>query len=202
MMNRAGLKQKAKDQLGNKLFGTGWIMAVCAVIIVGAITGGVNSIPYVGWIISLVVGGPLAYSLAKLFIKQSYDGKPMELGNMFDGFKEDFGCNVLLYIMQVIFITLWSLLLIVPGIIKMYEYKFIFYVKADHPEYTWKECFAESKRLTNGHKMDMFVLSLSFIGWAIVGTLCVGVGSFWVAAYQGATFSQLYKQLKEQPVVE
>ena len=74
----------------------------------------------------------------------------------------------------------------------------IFYIKADHPEYDWRRCFEESKQLTKGHKLDLFILDLSFIGWSIVGALCLGIGSLWVLAYRYATQAQCYKVLKSE----
>ena len=84
----------------------------------------------------------------------------------------------------------------IPGIIKAYSYSMAFFIKADHPEYDWRTCLDESKRLTSGHKMDLFVLDLSFIGWGIIGALCLGIGSLWVMSYRYATLAQCYKVLQ------
>ena len=71
----------------------------------------------------------------------------------------------------------------------------VYYVKADHPEYGWRECLDESQRLMTGHKWEKFVLDLSFIGWGIVGSLCLGVGTLWVMTYMAATEAQYYEYL-------
>ena len=94
-----------------------------------------------------------------------------------------------------LFIFLWSLLLFIPGIVKAYAYSMVYYVKADHPEYGWRECMDESQRLMTGHKWEKFVLDLSFIGWGIVGSLCLGVGTLWVMTYMAATEAQYYEYL-------
>ena len=94
-----------------------------------------------------------------------------------------------------LFIFLWSLLLFIPGIVKAYAYSMVYYVKADHPEYGWRECLDESQRLMTGHKWEKFVLDLSFIGWGIVGSLCLGVGTLWVMTYMAATEAQYYEYL-------
>ena len=68
-------------------------------------------------------------------------------------------------------------------------------IKADHPEYEWNRCIRESRHLTKGHKWRLFVLDLSFIGWFIVGILCLGVGTLWVEAYQTAAKTQYYNSV-------
>ena len=99
-------------------------------------------------------------------------------------------------ILRDVFTFLWTLLLIVPGIVKSYEYRMIPYLVADHPEMTYKEVFAESKRLMNGHKWKTFVLDLSFIGWWILSGLTFGLlGVFYVSPYYSATAAALYEEL-------
>ncbi len=71
-----------------------------------------------------------------------------------------------------------------------------FYIKADHPEYDWRQCINESKAMMYGHKWELFVLDLSFIGWMIVGALCLGIGTLWATAYQSAARAQFYESLK------
>jgi len=66
----------------------------------------------------------------------------------------------------------------------------------DHPEYNWSQCISESKRLMSGHKGELFVLQLSFLGWILVGILCLGVGTLWVSAYAYATTALYYQHLK------
>lgn len=200
MFERSELKEHAREQLGNNLFCKNWTTAVlacliyelliCVVpIIIGIITG-------VGTIVSIFIGGPLIYGIARLFLWQAVNKGPMEMGDIFKGFTDDFSGTFLLSLMQIIFVYLWSLLFVIPGIIKAYSYSMAFFIKADHPEYDWRTCLDGSKRLTNGHKMDLFVLDLSFIGWGIVGALCLGIGSLWVMAYRYATLAQCYKVLQ------
>ena len=99
-------------------------------------------------------------------------------------------------ILRDVFTTLWMLLLIIPGIIKSYEYRMIPYLVADNPEMTWKEAFAESKRLMRGNKWKAFVLDLSFIGWWILSALTLGLlAVFYVGPYYSATSAALYEEL-------
>ena len=193
-MTRQEIKARAKDQLGNNLFCNAWLFAVLACFIFSVICSAAGSI-IVG-IGAVIVTGPLSFGLNYLFLKQARDNQPMELGDLFKGFSEDFSQNLLIGLMTAIFTALWSLLLIVPGIVKAYSYSMVYYIKADHPEYDWRQCIAESQAMMNGHKMDLFILDLSFIGWMIVGSLCLGVGTLWVSAYMEAARAHFYESIQ------
>ena len=92
---------------------------------------------------------------------------------------------------------LWMLLLIIPGIVKMYEYRMIPYILADHPELSSKEVFAKSKEMMRGQKWHAFVLDLSFIGWEILSLLTLGLlGTFYVTPYRNMTNAALYEKLE------
>lgn len=197
-MNRADLKQRAKAQLGGSIFGSVWLYAVLVFFINALIQLVGGQIPLLGRVVGLLLTGPLSYGIAKMLLKQSRDGQAMNVAEMFDGFKDDFGGNFLLHLLMSIFIALWSLLLVVPGIIKALGWSMAYYIKVEHPEYTWKQCLDASTALTNGHKGDLFVLHLSFVGWYFVGSLCLGVGTLWVMPYHQATLTQCYHWLKSQ----
>ena len=91
---------------------------------------------------------------------------------------------------------LWSLLFVIPGIIKSYEYKMIPYIIMDNPELSTKEVFERSKQLMNGNKWSAFLLDLSFIGWWFLTIFTCGLlAIFWVAPYQNLTNAALYREL-------
>ncbi len=200
-MTRAELKRNARRKLGGKLFGANWVNAVLVMVIFYILTGVVNCIAGYGTLIMLVIGGPLSYGTAKLFLQQCDDGKKMNPQDIFKAFVDDFAGNFILYLLRYVFIALWSLLLIIPGIVKMYSYSMAFLVKADHPSYDWKECMDVSKELTRGNKWKLFMLDLSFIGWEIVGCLCFGVGTFWVNAYREATIAEYYRYFESNHAI-
>lgn len=190
-MNRAELKARAKSQLGG-IFEQNWLYAVLFVFIASALTGAASVVPVLG---SLIVFGPMTYAISKMLIKLSRTGEKPDLNGLFDGFKDDFAGTFLIGFLTTIFVALWSMLFIIPGIVKSYAYSFAFYIKADHPDYEWRQCIEESKRLTQGHKGELFILDLSFIGWVIVGSLCLGVGMLWVDPYMGLTKVHFYNDL-------
>ena len=189
------LKARAKAQLGGKIFSNLWLMALLVCLVFAVITGILGVIPTVGSIAAVIVTGPLTYGLLYIFVKQARDGEPMQIGDLFKGFKEDFLQTFLIYFLSSLFTALWSILLVIPGIIKSYSYSMAMYIKLDNPDYTWKECINESKAMMSGHKMELFVQDLSFIGWYIVGTICLGVGTLWVVPYHQATRAHFYQEL-------
>ena len=192
-MSRSQLKANAKAQLGGQIFSNQWMMALLLCLISGAITAAAGLLG-IG-IGALVVTGPLAVSLCGSFLAQTRYAREMQIEDLFAAFRSDFAGSFLLALMEAIFIFLWSLLLFVPGIIKSYAYSQCMYIKADHPEYDWRRCLTLSQEMMKGNKMRLFVLDLSFLGWYIVGALCLGVGTLWVAPYHKATRSQFYEDL-------
>jgi uncharacterized membrane protein len=94
-----------------------------------------------------------------------------------------------------IFVTLWSLLLIVPGIIKAISYSQAFFLLKDHPEYTALEAITESKKRMKGYKGKYFLLYLSFIGWGILSMITLGIGLLWLVPYMTTSMAAFYDEL-------
>lgn len=95
-----------------------------------------------------------------------------------------------------LYIFLWSLLFIIPGIVKAYQYRMVPYILADRPELDQKEVFALSKQMMDGEKWNAFVLDLSFLGWHILGIITAGILEiFYIAPYVNLTNAQLYLTL-------
>ena len=98
-------------------------------------------------------------------------------------------------ILQGIFVFLWSLLLIIPGIIKSISYSQTFYILRDHPEYTILEAITESRKKMVGYKWKYFLLGLSFIGWGILCLFTVGIGLLWLIPYYSTAIATFYKEV-------
>jgi uncharacterized membrane protein len=133
--------------------------------------------------------------MAKYFLLLAREPAEAKLETSFSGFN-DFGANLLIGLMSGLFVFLWSLLLIVPGIIKAYAYSMAFYIKNDNPTYDWKQCLDESQRMMTGNKGKLFLLDLSFIGWILLGALCCGIGTLWVSPYMEAARANFYEDIK------
>ena len=187
------MKDLAKERLGRKIFGNTWMLALAICLIYGAIIAAAGSIGVA--IGALILTGPMTYGMNYVFLKLARDGQTPEIGNLFKGFSDDFGGTFLIGLMTSIFTLLWSLLFVIPGIVKAYAYSMAFYVKADHPDYNWKQCIDESRAIMKGHKWELFVLDLSFLGWLIVGSLCLGIGTLWVEPYMQEARAIFYNNL-------
>lgn len=194
-MNREEIKARARAQLGGGIFQNAWMMGLVVCLLIGLLeTTATSVLPVVGGILVL---GPLEYGMAYIFLKQARDGQPVQMGDMFHGFQDDFGGTLLIGLMTGLFTFLWSLLFFIPGIVKAYSYSMVYYIKVDHPDYDWKMCIDESRRMMNGHKWEKFVLDLSFIGWILVGSLCLGVGTLWVTPYMTAAEANFYESIRD-----
>lgn len=198
-MSNSELKRKAKEQLGGNLFSNAWMVALLVCFLISAITIAAGSVvPGLG---ALLILGAIEYGSARLFLDQARSGAPMEIGTLFSGFSSDFGELFILGFLVSLFTMLWALLLVIPGIVKVYSWSLVYYIKVDHPEYDWRECMRESAAMMRGYKMKLFLLDLSFIGWYIVGSLCLGVGTLWVVPYHTATHAQFYAERCKEPFV-
>lgn len=147
-------------------------------------------------IIRVVVGYLLEVGGRKFFI-QAAKGD-VNINYLKLGFDNDRYLNIIFTMFKKsIQILLWSLLLVVPGIIKAYEYRMIPYLLAENPNMNPDRAFEISKAMTDGEKLDIFVLDLSFIGWYILGGLFFGIGGFFVNPYVDATNAELYAIFKK-----
>ena len=139
----------------------------------------------------LFVMEPLQYGLSACFLELVMGAEKIKIGSLFSGFRK-YRDVVFLGFMRALRIILWSLLFLIPGIVKSYAYSQAYYVKIEHPDYTWRQCLNESEAIMRGFKFRFFVLQLSFIGWEIVGSLAFGIGILWVSPYEFCTFANFY----------
>ena len=134
----------------------------------------------------------------KGFFSQSMTGEP-EFRALVDGFSNNYWHCVKTCFLRALFVGLWSLLFVIPGVIKSYEYRMVPYLLAEHPEMSSSEVLARSKEMMDGNKWATFVLDLSFIGWALLGAITMGlVFIFWTSPYMNATEAALYHRLSGQ----
>ncbi len=220
-MNRVELKENAKQSLKGK-----WGQAILVLIIFGAITLAVTSISLIGnasiltnpealsslfdksgninfglsqaisVLLNVFVTSFLTLGSVSFFLKVSRNEEVT--------FKELFSKTKLwlLYIgvsiMTSIFIGLWSLLLIIPGIIATYKYSMVNYIMIDNPELGVFGAIRRSKEIMYGHKFDYFVLQLSFIGWQLLSALTLGILMLYVSPYMSVTCANFYNSIKDK----
>lgn len=162
------------------------------VVIVG-ILGAIGEIPILGWIVSLLVSGALAYGLSTYFLELSRGERP-STETLFSGFQR-FVDTFLLYLLTAIFTLLWMILLIVPGIIAALRYSQAYYILRDNPGIGALEAINRSKALMVGHKWRLFVLTLTFIGWFLLCMITFGIGLLWLVPYVYTAFGHFYNDL-------
>ncbi|PDZ66665.1 hypothetical protein CON30_15870 [Bacillus cereus] len=151
------------------------------------------------FILYIVVQSVMSYGYYTITLRLAKN-ESTTIGDLFAGFNSNNIFRAMkLGILQTIFISLWSLLFIVPGIIKFFSYSMAYYIMLENPECTASEAIKKSKMMMKGHKLDLFITWLSFIGWFILGSL-VGIFTLnlpylWITPYYTTTVSHFYLNL-------
>ena len=142
-----------------------------------------------------LIAGPFALGFAGYFLKRVRD-EEIALRNIFDGFKR-FMPGVLVMCLMYLFIILWSLLLIIPGIIKGFGYSMAFLIMYDNPDIKPREAIKQSQIMMKGYKGKLFGLYFSFFGWMLLGIFTMGIGYLWLYPYMQLSVTNFYENLKE-----
>jgi uncharacterized membrane protein len=144
--------------------------------------------------LTLIIGGPLALGAA-IFSLSISRGKEARLEEIFLGFN-NFGTALVTYLLLLLYIFLWTLLLIVPGIIAALGYSLTFYILADDPNIKPQDALKKSKSMMDGYKEKLFYLSLRFLLLAILCILTLGIGFLWLIPYVHVTMAKFYDDVK------
>jgi uncharacterized membrane protein len=145
-------------------------------------------------IIMIIIGGPFYLGCIGYFLKR-IRGETISAKDIFDGFKQ-FSRAFVLMLLILVFTVLWSLLLIIPGIIKGLSYSMAFFVLYDNPDMKPRRALKESIRMMKGYKGKYLGLNISFIGWILLGILTLGIGYLWLYPYMYMTIANFYENLK------
>ena len=150
-------------------------------------------------LVALILG---FYSMVVSFGYSSYALRVMR-GMEGGGYQAPFsqfhmaGKVILVAVLRMVFVYLWTLLFIVPGIIALYRYRMAEYALLDDPEISCLEAIRRSKRMMQGHKMELFVLDLSFLGWSILCWLTLGILNIWIAPYKEQANVGYFQEIKK-----
>ena len=147
-----------------------------------------------GGIIVLLIGGAFALGIATFSLAIARKGEA-NLEMIFSGFKH-FGKALGLYLLMCLFIVLWAVLLIVPGIIAAISYGLAFFIMSDDPNIGVMEALKKSKKMMYGYKWKYFCLGLRFIGWVLLGILSLGIGLLWIMPYMNVSYAKFYEDVK------
>jgi uncharacterized membrane protein len=195
MKNNKELMTQARESLSGK-----WGLAIGTFVIYMLIIVCVQLIPIIGGIGSLIITGPMGLGIA-IFTLTLSRNEDAELSQIFEGFK-NFGTALGAYLLMVIFIFLWMLLLIVPGIIAAIAYSQVFYILAEDNSIGAMDALKKSKKMMYGYKWKYFCLGLRFIGWSLLCILTLGIGLLWLMPYMQVSYANFHDDIKDNPIVE
>lgn len=172
-------------------------------IIVGIIGGRLTAIglqesitDILSQIASIIINGLFAFGYTSYFLKLSRN-EEVTYNELFSK-THLFGPYIAISLLTTVFVVLWSFLFIIPGIIASISYSFVYFVALDYPKLNATKVLQKSKEIINGHKMDFFILNLSFLGWMLLGILTCGILYLWLIPYMEVTIANFYNTLKEK----
>lgn len=189
------LRQEACNALSGN-----WLLAALAMLICMAIAAICAYIPIIGSLLCIFVGLPISWGIYILFqdiyYRKPFNGSTM-ISNMFRGFNDYGRIFGTMFLVQ-LYTFLWTLLLIVPGIIKACSYAMTPFILREHPELSYNAAIEKSMAMMEGHKMKYFLLTLSFIGWALLCVLTLGIGYLFLYPYVYTSYAAFYEDLKKE----
>ena len=197
-------KNRALSALENK-----WGNFVAITFVYGLIIGitqvlsGDKDSPAILHLIGLVLfilALPLTWGYQTLFLGAVRGGE-VTAKDMFEGYNKELFSRVLTTtLLYYVYVFLWSMLLLIPGCIKAYSYAMTPFILKDNPEMKNNAAIEESMRMMDGHKLELFLLDLSFIGWALLSLLTCGIGFLWLVPYMNMARVNFYEDLKKASV--
>lgn len=198
LSNRHHIGQQYLPWQGGNFFSSQDFQYILPAIIGGLFVGGFIVLIAVAFGIAfrMFVGGPIEVGMNRYFLDARLDRS--DFINLFGVFRTGRYMNIVKATgWRMLFTWLWSLLLIIPGIIMGYAYSMMPFLLADNPTLDYRRTMEISKAMTQGHKWNIFVLDLSFLGWYLLGMLACGVGVMFVVPYHQATRAELYVVLRQ-----
>ncbi len=147
-------------------------------------------------IIGLIIGGPILIGAAHMMLRTIRNDDSKDIRLLFKEFDE-FGRNLGIHLLAILKIFLWSLLLIIPGIVRAYSLSQIYFVGKDHPELSASDVLKKSTEMMNGNKARLFYLHFSFIGWILLAILTCGIGAIFLIPYMQTANGVFYQELVE-----
>ena len=167
-----------------------WGLAIGTYLVYGLLTGAINKVFPAG----LIFSGPFSLGLA-IFSLDFSRGKNAEMKQIFDGFQK-FEKSLVAFLLMTLYILLWSLLFIIPGILIALSYAQTYYILADDETITGHEAMKKSQELMTGKRWKLFCLGWRFFGWFLLCLLTLGIGFLWLIPYMNISYAKFYDDLK------
>lgn len=168
-----------------------WNEAALAFLLLSFIIGSLNSVA-VGM---LILGGPLYLGYA-FFIDEIYRGSRPNIMTLFKAFNDKLGSAILLGLVSQIYLMLWTMLFIIPGIIKSFSYSMIYFIQLDNPDMHYEDVITRSRKIMNGNKGRLFGLYLGYIAWFVLVILTFGILYYWVGPKIQLAKYAFYQEIK------
>jgi uncharacterized membrane protein len=191
VIDRGELKENAKKQIKGNI-GTYFGLSIVVMLIISG-----SGFTVVG---PLLLNGAFSLGLT-MFTLEIVRTQKGNFNTGFKGFKQ-FGSSFVATLLMGIFICLWSILLVIPGIIACFRYAMTYFILADNPEISGSEAIKKSKEMMIGHKSELFVLFLSFFWWFILCIITFGLAAIYVSPYVSATVANFYERIKSESTVK
>ena len=189
------LMAQARESLQGK-----WGLAAGTFFVYVIIFAFMQAIPVIGWIASVIISGPMILGLTifMLSISRKQDAR---LPQIFDGFQK-FGVGFEAYCLMALFVLLWMLLLIVPGIIAAFSYSLTYFIIVDDGSIRPRQAITKSKEMMQGNKLKLFYLCCRFLGWALLCVLTCGIGFFWLGPYVMVSMAKFYDDIRAAETIK
>ena len=202
-VTRADIKREARMKLA-PVRGNSVVITLVYLALTFALSGSALSVLNIEFGVTVSLAGTAVQVLVTSvimfgYVRYTYNiwkGAPSEIRDLFSGF-QNYAQVVVLSLLIGIFIFLWSLLLLIPGIVASYRYRMAYYILMDNPGMSAKQALDASKQMMQGNKADLFVMDLSFLGWGILCGLTFGILSLWVLPYMQVSYAGFYKDLRQ-----
>lgn len=146
---------------------------------------------------SLLLSGVFQFGINRFLLNFTDNTRDPKIQDLFSGFNVIFK-TIGITVLQGLIITLGFILLIIPGIIFSFMYSQTFYILAEDNSKSVMECLKESRNMMKGHKFEMFILMLSFIGWILLSVVTLGIALLWVKPYMSTTYCNYYNELRRE----
>lgn len=186
------LRRSAQTALAGK-----WTPAVLTTLVYMLLAGACSYIPFLKFPASLLVMPVLGFGFQIIFLNLMRAGTEPQINAIFVGFN-NYGKTLGTMLLMMLYTWLWSLLLVIPGIIKSYSYAMTPFILNDEPELGADEVICKSMAMMRGHKMKLFLLDLSFIGWILLAILTLGIGFLWLVPWMESARAAFYLDLKRE----
>ena len=197
-MKISEIKQNTKAAMKGK-----WGLSIAVLIVYSLISSALSAT-----VIGSLALGLLTVGLAAFFL-DALRSEKASFESFFKGFTEYLGTKLLSMILVSIYTALWAILLYIPAIVKSYAYAMTPYILLDKPELSANEAITDSRMMMKGHKWELFLLDLSFIGWILLPLLTLGILFIYVIPYMQAARAEFYRNLKgenepkvDEPIIE